>query len=90
MQSISAEHIVVERKDELNSISGSKYLQSNPYMGLKNILKEKSGVIFGTPCQIAGVRNILNLYKVKKFFFLLIFFVMEFHRSFFGIIIWNF
>lgn len=66
----SAEHIVVERKDELNSISGSKYLQSNPYMGLKNILREKSGVIFGTPCQIAGVRNILNLYKVKKNFLL--------------------
>ena len=39
-------------------------------MGLKNILREKSGVIFGTPCQIAGVRNILNLYKIEKNFHL--------------------
>lgn len=65
-KSSGAEHIVITTMNELSNISGSKYLQSNPYKGMKSILSENEGVIFGTPCQIAGVRNILKLYNNKK------------------------
>lgn len=69
-ESSGAQHIVITTIDELSGVSGSKYLQSNPYKGMKSILSENKGVIFGTPCQIAGVRNILKLYKNKKRFLL--------------------
>ena len=59
-------HRVVSRMDELESLRGSKYLQSNVlnafcdmFRALKNS-PEKKFFVFGTPCQIAGLRNVLE------------------------------
>ena len=59
-------HKVVSRMDELEALRGSKYLQSNVlnafcdmFRALKNS-PEKKFFVFGTPCQIAGLRNVLE------------------------------
>ncbi len=58
-----AKHIEVgiNNRDELESLQGSKYIQSVFSHIIKDIKdhKDKNGtVIFGTPCQIAGIRNV--------------------------------
>lgn len=47
--------------DLLTSFQGSKYIQSNTLNAFKNILNSKKAVVFGTPCQIAGLDNFLKL-----------------------------
>lgn len=58
-----AQHIVVtpDTKDKLTLLQGSKYIQSKFYdcMRLMKNFKEPIAV-FGTPCQIAGVKNIIG------------------------------
>lgn len=59
-----ANHVVVSDINDLNKLSGSKYLQSyslDSFLKLKDL---KSGLIIGTPCQIASVD--LYLKKIKK------------------------
>ena len=59
-------HKVVSRMDELEALPGSKYLQSNvlnTFCDMFRVLKnspEKKFFVFGTPCQIAGLRNVLE------------------------------
>lgn len=57
-------HIVVESKDELYRLRGSKYVQSkigDIYIQVKKILNEGRSVLFtGTPCQIDGLNAYLN------------------------------
>lgn len=59
-------HRVVSRMDELESLRGSKYLQSNVLNAFCDMFKalkkspEKKFFVFGTPCQIAGLRNVLE------------------------------
>lgn len=59
-----AVHCFVENIEELSSIRGSKYIQSNikdSYIRVKTFLKEGRWVLFsGTPCQIAGLNNFLK------------------------------
>lgn len=58
-----AEHILIDsnENDKLTLIQGSKYMQSS-FSDCMLALKDLNTpvVVFGTPCQIAGVRNILN------------------------------
>lgn len=71
---IKCEHILVDRKTELHSILGSKYVQSDcclVFPQIKKILKEGRMVLFGgTSCQVAalykylGKKNIYNLLTV--------------------------
>ena len=56
--------IRAENKEKLNKIRGSKYLQANiedMYIEAKKDLEEGKKVLFsGTPCQIAGLYNVLG------------------------------
>lgn len=57
-------HIVVETKEELEKLRGSKYVQSrleNIYPEVKRYLQMKRKVLFtGTACQISGLKKYLN------------------------------
>lgn len=57
-------HRFVESLDELKSLMGSKYIQSDigySYIQVKNFLKQGRLVLFcGTPCQISGLRSYLG------------------------------
>lgn len=58
-----AEHIVVapDTKDKIKILQGSKYMQSKFYDCMKLIESSNEPiVVFGTPCQIAGVKNIIG------------------------------
>lgn len=49
--------------EELKSFSGSKYVQSeigNSYTEIKKALQIKKVLFIGTPCQVAGLLNIVN------------------------------
>ena len=55
------EHRIVSREEDLYRLDGSKYLQSNPQRAFQEVQEELKKnqdsrfVIFGTPCQIAGL-----------------------------------
>lgn len=56
-----AEHILTFSRSALADFQGSKYIQSDFSTALKECMKiDKSMVIFGTPCQIAGARRLLK------------------------------
>lgn len=59
-----AEHILVEKKEELEKLRGSKYIQSDvndSYKLAKQNLDEGKKVLFsGTPCQVAGFKSYLG------------------------------
>lgn len=60
----SAQHIMVDSKDDLVKLRGSKYLQSrtgNTYKQARTMLEMGRKVLFsGTPCQIAGLKKYIN------------------------------
>lgn len=51
------EHIVVKSASDLEKLRKSKYVQSYTTDAFKQIKDLKKVVVFGTPCQIAGLRN---------------------------------
>ena len=56
-------HIAVEAKKELDKLKGSKYLQSdldNIFTFIKENIKERKILFVGTPCQVAGLKSIIN------------------------------
>lgn len=57
-------HIIINKKEDLDKIRGSKYLQSsmdNCYHEIKELLKKDNHVLFsGTPCQVAGLYSFLG------------------------------
>lgn len=58
-------HRIIDSVADLHKLRGSKYVQSqispSLYKNIDNLLKKKRIVLFsGTPCQVAGVQNILN------------------------------
>ncbi len=57
-----AKHICVLAGNvaELNTFQGSKYIQSHFDNSISQILNSKKAIIFGTPCQIAGIDNLLG------------------------------
>lgn len=63
-KSLSVKHKVACSEEELNSLRGSKYIQSrigNAYIDVKVYLEKDIPVLFtGTPCQIAGLRSFLG------------------------------
>jgi len=61
-------HIIIESKEDLALLRGSKYVQSDlnreVYLKMSKHLKEGRIVLFsGTPCQIAGVKNVFKRFK---------------------------
>lgn len=71
-----AEHRIAEQIDQLASFDGSKYLQSNPEYEFRLALREAKQdkmaqyVVFGTPCQIAGLAKSCDLAEVRNQFLL--------------------
>lgn len=67
-----AEHKIVEpnNEEELYIFQGSKYIQSDTRDALEKIMHLNKAVIFGTPCQIAGVDKYLKLKKKREQFIL--------------------
>lgn len=61
------QHIIIDNKEELYKLRGSKYVQSDTntvYSEVKKLLKNNKLVLFtGTPCQVAG----LNVFLGKKY-----------------------
>lgn len=59
-----AQHICVERMEDLGKLKGSKYIQSdisNVYQEIKEHLDNNRKVMFvGTPCQCAGLHSFLQ------------------------------
>ena len=66
-----AEHIIIRKENELQMLSGSKYLQSFTQNAFKEISKIKQGVIIGTPCQIASIDNYLRITEKRNNFILI-------------------
>ena len=71
-----AEHRIIDKEDQLHAFDGSKYLQSNPKEAFKEALQEAKQdknarfVVFGTPCQIAGLAKSSELQKSREQFLL--------------------
>lgn len=56
-------HIAINNKKDLDKLKGSKYLQSdigNIYTYVKENIKNKKILFVGTPCQVAGLKRIVN------------------------------
>lgn len=69
-----AEHFVATSETELIHTTGSKYIQSNPEKAFKEIKKGNKYLITGTPCQIASMRNYIQLKKIEHDVILIDFF----------------
>lgn len=69
-ESFKVKHIKIENLKDLNKLKGSKYVQSDIkdcYVSIENDLLSKKIVLFaGTPCQVAGIENYLNMKKINK------------------------
>lgn len=72
-EKFEVKHIIINKKEELSKLRGSKYMQSeigNIYFEIKKLLENNELVLFtGMPCQIAGIQAYLdkkynNLYTV--------------------------
>ena len=67
-----AETIIIKNKSELKEITGSKYLQSKSDSAIAELInncKEDSKqkfLIFGTPCQIFGIRELIKEKHIKN------------------------
>ncbi|MBD5401708.1 4Fe-4S binding protein, partial [bacterium] len=63
-QDWSVSHIIIDNKNDLDKLRGSKYLQSNTekcFTEIKQLLKNNKLVLFtGTPCQVAGLYSYLG------------------------------
>jgi len=65
-----AEHILIKNSQDIEKLSGSKYLQSYTVDAFKEIKKLKKGIIIGTPCQIASINNYVSIIKKRDNFIL--------------------
>lgn len=65
-------HIICKSKFDIEKLKGSKYLQSECLEAFKKIAYElksnpdKKAMIFGTPCQIVGLDNVLKKKKLRE------------------------
>lgn len=67
-----AEVVLINNVTDLNKIKGSKYIQSKSDKYISKFIKlckenpNNKFIVFGTPCQIYGLRKILEIYKFKN------------------------
>lgn len=67
-----AKAIIVDNEEKLEELKGSKYLQSFTKDAIKDLVKrckentEKKFIVFGLPCQIAGITKMLEVNKIKN------------------------
>jgi coenzyme F420-reducing hydrogenase beta subunit len=64
------EHQEITSVEEIEKTIGSKYVQSKVGSSIKNAIKKLESnrpVLFvGTPCQVAGFKRIINIYKINS------------------------
>ena len=53
----TVKHIVIQEKKDIEKITGSKYLPSNPVSAFRQLADLSKAVVFGTPCQIKALRE---------------------------------
>lgn len=70
----SAEHYISNNVLELDNSKGSKYIQSNCFDAFNQILDGNKYVVFGTPCQIAGVKRLAKIKNIEEKFIFVDFF----------------
>lgn len=67
-----AKTIIASSKEELELTKGSKYLQSNTEEAINKLLiecknnKDAKFIVFGTPCQIAGISKLIETEKITN------------------------
>lgn len=66
-----AEHVVIRNKDEISSITGSKYIQSYTVRAMEEIISYEKAIIIGTPCQISSLDLLLKSQKKRDNFILI-------------------
>ncbi len=66
-----AKHIKVSSEQDLKKLSGSKYLQSFTKEAFEELEKLETGIVIGTPCQIASVDRYLKILKKRDKFILI-------------------
>lgn len=69
-----AEHTVIDNIDDLERTKGSKYIQSYTADAFSKIFDGCEWVVFGTPCQIAGIDAMANARKCREKLLLVDFF----------------
>jgi len=67
-------HIIAKSYWDLQQIKTSKYLQSNTVEVFSQFKKEEKYMVVGTPCQIYGLRKLIELKKWEDNFILVDFF----------------
>ena len=71
-EKMRAQHFICENAEEIEKLKGSKYLQSDCQYAIKQLIKilmdnpKKKAIFFGTPCQVAGLRNVLIKKKLRE------------------------
>lgn len=71
-----AEHVIAHDESQLAAFAGSKYIQSNPEKAFLAAVREAIGnsdarfLVFGTPCQIAGLDKTARQLKIREQFLL--------------------
>lgn len=71
----TAIHDIAESLNDILDFRGSKYLPSNNKIAFEKILKEKrKSIVFGLPCQIHGLRRVIQKKKIEDHFILIDFF----------------
>ena len=89
INSHTSEHIIINDKNKIGLISGSKYFQSNTFKifeTLNNMDRQSKMVLFGTPCQIYGFKK---FFEIKKFNMDNIYFIELFCHGVTSPIIWK-
>lgn len=66
-----AKHVIIEHEEDLPEIQGSKYLKSSNQTAFQEIVKRDKAIVFGTPCEIAGLDRMLRL-RGKRTQFILV------------------
>ncbi len=69
-------HIVADKPADIIKTAGSKYVQSDSAAAFRDALsdKDKKYLAFGTPCQISGLRRLIEHQKAEQNYFLVDFF----------------
>lgn len=71
-----AEHIIISNIEDIDVLRGSKYLQSSPVPALTELIQEAKAcperkyICFGTPCQIFGLKLLIDQNKLSNEFIL--------------------
>jgi coenzyme F420-reducing hydrogenase beta subunit len=66
-----AEHIIIDHENDVYRIKSSKYLQSYTKLAFEKFDKDGKYVVFGTPCQIYGIRQYIKTKKIESNFILI-------------------